>query len=178
MLAGDHWPDGPREQAQHELYMPPKKFALHLRAGFSLVEVVIALGVVSFAFFTLVCLMPVGLKTMHDAMDTTTEGMIVQQIASEARLGSFTNLEADYNNQTFYCDDDGSNLTNTSSATSVFKIAATVTSPAYPGSAVTTVSAISNNIQMLRLAVCVVPGGAGAATRTNYYNVLIPYSGD
>lgn len=52
-------------------------------AGFSLVEVTLAIGIVAFALITLLALMPVGLKTNRKSIDEI------------AALGMLTSLESD-----------------------------------------------------------------------------------
>ncbi len=166
--------------------MPLKKFTLWLHGGFSLVEVTIALGIVSFAFVTLLGLMPVGLNVMRQAMDSTTEGMIVQQLSGQARMGAFTNLVTLYGTpasvKVFYCNEDGSNLTNVfpTNPTMVphFKIYTSVLPSTYPGSTVTTLSPMSSNLVTLHIGVAVAPGKTSVAKSTNFYNVLIPNSGN
>lgn len=61
--------------------------------GFSLVEVVLALGVCSFAMIAIVGMIPVGLSTFKDAMNTTVRSQIVQSIASDVLLTDFSKLE-------------------------------------------------------------------------------------
>lgn len=61
-------------------------------AGFSLVEVVLAIGIVAFAFLPLLGLMPIGLNTSRQAIDTTMEAQIVQQMTSLAQQTDFSNL--------------------------------------------------------------------------------------
>lgn len=166
--------------------MPLKRFTLWLHSGFSLVEVTIALGIVSFAFVTLLGLMPVGLNVMRQAMDSTTEGMIVQQLAGQARMGAFTNLTTVYgipsNVRVFYCNEDGSGLTNSYPANPSiaphFKIYTSVLASTYPGSTVTTLSPISSNLMTLHIGIAVAPGKTSVAKSTNFYNVIIPNSGN
>lgn len=65
-------------------------------AAFTLVEVVLALGIVSMAIVPMMGLLTVGLNTFHDAVNTTTETEITQQVAHDIQLGSFTNTAASY----------------------------------------------------------------------------------
>jgi len=51
---------------------------LHRQEGLSLVEVVMAIGIVSFAILTLVALIPVGLKTVRESSD---EAAAINQLA-------------------------------------------------------------------------------------------------
>src|ERR1700761_2326973 len=62
--------------------------------AFSLVEVVIALGVTSFALLSMVALIPMGLIQARQASDTTTESQIVQYARNEIEMTPFTNLSA------------------------------------------------------------------------------------
>ena len=56
--------------------------------GFSLVEVVIALGIVSFAVLAIVGMMPVAMKSAQDSMRQTDSTLIAQRIFSELKTGS------------------------------------------------------------------------------------------
>jgi uncharacterized protein (TIGR02598 family) len=58
-------------------------------AGFSLVEVIIALGIVAFAFVPLMGLLPVGLTSFRSAIDQTVLSQIVQQIGNESQQSDF-----------------------------------------------------------------------------------------
>jgi len=59
--------------------------------GFSLVEVVIALGIVSFAVLAIVGMMPMALKSAQESMRETDSTLIAQRIFSELRTGSGAN---------------------------------------------------------------------------------------
>ena len=61
--------------------------------GFSLVEVALALGIVAFAFVSLFGLLPVGLTTFRNAIDTTNESRIVQSFVSKVIATDFENLQ-------------------------------------------------------------------------------------
>jgi uncharacterized protein (TIGR02598 family) len=52
------------------------------RFGFSLVEVVLALGVVSFAIVAILGIIPTGLQTSHSSQDETRAAQIAQTILS------------------------------------------------------------------------------------------------
>jgi uncharacterized protein (TIGR02598 family) len=59
--------------------------------GFSLVEVVIALGIVSFAVLAIVGMMPVALKSAQESMRETDATLIAQRIFAELKTGSGAN---------------------------------------------------------------------------------------
>ena len=56
--------------------------------AFSLVEVVIALGIVSFAVLAIVGMLPVAMKSAQESMRETDSTLIAQRIFSELRTGS------------------------------------------------------------------------------------------
>ncbi len=62
--------------------------------AFSLVEIVISVGIVSFAFVALMGMIPVGLSTFENSIDATMEAQISQRLFSEAQQANFSNLTA------------------------------------------------------------------------------------
>lgn len=60
--------------------MKRKNFRKRTRHGFSLVEVVLALGVISFAIVAILGVLPVALQTGHSAQDDTRAPQIAQDI--------------------------------------------------------------------------------------------------
>jgi len=65
------------------------------QAGFSLVEVTIAIGIVSFAFVSVIGLIPTGLNTFHQAMDASVGTQIVQRVLNDLQQTDFTVLTQD-----------------------------------------------------------------------------------
>ena len=57
-------------------------YPIRQKTAFSLVEVVIALGVIAFAIVAILGVLPIGLKTGHSAQDQTRAGQIAQDILS------------------------------------------------------------------------------------------------
>ncbi len=64
-------------------------------AGFSLVEVVLAIGVVAFAFVALFGLLPTGLSIFRKATDTSVGAQIFQKIVDDARQTDYLGLVDD-----------------------------------------------------------------------------------
>ena len=62
--------------------------------GFSLVEVTLAMGLVSFSLVGLMGLLPVGLSNFREAMELQTQARIAQQIAAEFQLMPFSQVTA------------------------------------------------------------------------------------
>jgi uncharacterized protein (TIGR02598 family) len=95
-------------------------------SGFSLVEVSVAMAIVSFAMVSILGLIPMGLTNFRQAMNNTVEAQIVQGITSDLELASFTSLQS----TTDYYDSDG----NATTASSQPVYTATVTVAAVDGS--------------------------------------------
>ena len=70
-----------------------RKVLTNLKAkGFTLVEVVLAIGIVAFAFVGLLALMPAGLSTFRKAMNTSVGAQVAQQLSSEIEQTDFDSL--------------------------------------------------------------------------------------
>jgi len=99
------------------------------RSGFSLIEVTIALGVVTFAAVSILGLLPTGLLVMRDAMNQTVESQIVRSIAGQSVVANFANLT---NGSPFYFNDEGQRILTAEG--SVYTVSLSNTTPIYPGS--------------------------------------------
>jgi uncharacterized protein (TIGR02598 family) len=88
-----------------------------LQKGFTLTEVVLALGIIAFAFIPVLGLLPLGLDTSRQAIDTTVEAQIVQSLSSKALQADFSNLDTLTNS--FYFDYQGN---STSEPNAVYKV--------------------------------------------------------
>ena len=62
-----------------------------LSRGFSLIEVVLALGVIAFALVGIMGLFPVAMKSAQESQRETRATLIAQQIFSDLRAGNGTN---------------------------------------------------------------------------------------
>ncbi len=100
---------------------PSLRMATH---AFTLVEVVLALGVASFALLSMMGLLTVGLADFHDAMNASTETQIAQQLASQIELSDFS-VASNQAAGTYYFTDEG---LATNAAGAVYS--ATVSAPA------------------------------------------------
>ena len=71
----------------------PRKFIAQLRpSGFSLVEVVLAVGIIAFAFVAILGLLPAGLHQFRQAMDTSISAQIAQRVIEDAQQTDFDTL--------------------------------------------------------------------------------------
>jgi len=72
---------------------PPVRSARHACPGaFSLIEVTLAIGIVSFAMVSMMGMLPFGLTHFKKAIDTTIEAQIVQAVSSQIELADFSQL--------------------------------------------------------------------------------------
>ena len=101
------------------------------RSAFSLVEVTIAIGIVSFALVTLLGVVPVGLIATQEAMRQTARSQIIKQISSDLGMMPFARI-GDYLASEQYYDYNGSRSIGTSDR--VFIATMTNALPSYPGS--------------------------------------------
>ena len=61
-------------------------------AGFSLVEVVMAVGVAAFALVALLGLLPSGLKTFKSTMNTAVGSQIAQRVFNDMQIADWKDL--------------------------------------------------------------------------------------
>lgn len=95
----------------------PRSLArLRQRAAFSLVEVTIAIGIVSFAFVSVLGLIPTGLTTFRRAMDVSIGSQIAQRVINEAQQTDFNVLTSGSHSAPRYFDDQGTEVRPANSA--------------------------------------------------------------
>jgi uncharacterized protein (TIGR02598 family) len=93
-----------------------------------LIEVVLAIGVVAFAFIPMIGLLPVGLSTFRQSIEATVGSQIVEGIINEAQQTDFTTLTNQTNALSYYYyDEQGNKLT--SQAGSVYTAQVIVNAP-------------------------------------------------
>lgn len=61
-------------------------------AAFSLVELTLSLGIISFAFVGVLGLLPAGMNVFRDSMNASTGAQIVQRVLTEAQQTNFSVL--------------------------------------------------------------------------------------
>jgi uncharacterized protein (TIGR02598 family) len=83
--------------------------------GFSLVEVTLAMGLVSFSLVGLMGMLPVGLSNLREAMELQTQARIAQQLAAELQLLPFAEVSGGSYQSSFprHYDEEGSSVTAT-----------------------------------------------------------------
>jgi uncharacterized protein (TIGR02598 family) len=78
--------------------------AATIRSGFTLVEVVLALGIASFVIISLVPLLLVSLSSAQKSIDFTRRSQVIQQVASELTQSQFATTTT---SATWYFDAEG-----------------------------------------------------------------------
>lgn len=92
----------------HPTRPAPPAFTGRLPArGFSLIEVVLCIGIVAFAFLAILGLLPTGLTTFRQAIDHTLGAQIVQRLVGDAQQTDFPTLIAATAPYRRYFDDQG-----------------------------------------------------------------------
>lgn len=83
----------------------PAAGGLH-RHAFSLVEMVLALGVVAFVFVALIGILPVGMQSSRQAIDNTIQVEIFQRMVGFAQQTDFSRI-SELHDAKYYFDDQG-----------------------------------------------------------------------
>lgn len=89
------------------------------RGGFSLVEIVLAMGIMAFGLIPLLALMPIGLTVHRQAIESTVSSQIVARVTHAAQQAEYSNLP-DSSNPLTYCFDDQGNLLASGSNANLF----------------------------------------------------------
>ena len=77
------------------------KQKIQYRAGFSLVEVIVAMGVVAFAFVGLLGIIPSGLNSFRQSVDQARALAALNQVASAVRNSKFDKIDSGDANYSF-----------------------------------------------------------------------------
>jgi type II secretory pathway pseudopilin PulG len=102
---------------------------IHSIDAFSLVEVTLALAVVSFPMLSILALLPVGLETLRDSRVDTAVGDIHRQLRAEAVSVPFTNLIDSYYEATISLANSVAPGLTSSASTSMRTLEVTLISP-------------------------------------------------
>ena len=78
-------------------------------SGFSLVEIVVAVGIVATVMVALLGMIPTGLNTVNEAADTMAEIRIAQQILGEVQMAEWEEVD-DWDAKPYYYDAEGNKL--------------------------------------------------------------------
>jgi uncharacterized protein (TIGR02598 family) len=98
-------------------------------SAFSLVEVTLALGIVSVSLLSLIGLLPAGLGVLRESMDQTVHAQIVQRIAAGVVSSDFTSL----GNETLAFDQEGQLLKGAGDSSAQYQATIQQSNPSLPG---------------------------------------------
>lgn len=145
-------------------FSPTCRIPLRPRSAFTLVEVSIALAVVSIALLSVMGLMPVGLSTMREAMDQTAEAQILRRISGEAALVPYDRLDTFAAAGPYYFAQDGTLQSHQGQGTR-YAVSLIRSTASYPGSS--NVSSLSDSMATFRLETVRLAGGVEQTRTTN-----------
>ncbi len=92
------------------------------RNGFSLVEIIIALAVVSFGLIAVVGLIPQGIQSARDAADNTLAATIVQDTLNAVRAQALASWPPPAGTQSYYYDAAGTNEFSSAGTLTVYQV--------------------------------------------------------
>ncbi len=108
--------------------LPPTSSGSRAKA-FSLVEVTLALGIISVSLLSLIGLVPAGLGVLRESMDQTVHAQIVQRITAGLVSSDFASL----GNETLAFDQEGQLMSNAGDSDARYRATIQETNPSMPG---------------------------------------------
>ena len=75
--------------------------------GFTLAEVMIAMGIVASVMVGLLGMIPLGVRAVREATNLTISGRIAQEIISNIQQSNWKDVLTSYDGKTFYFDNEG-----------------------------------------------------------------------
>ena len=100
------------------------------RSGFSLVEIVVAVGIVATVMVALLGMIPTGLNTVNEAAHTMSEIRIAQQVLGEVQLTDWREIEQWESDGPYFYDLEGTKLETEDSNKVVYTCEVEVGEPA------------------------------------------------
>lgn len=150
--------------------------------AFSLIEVVLAMGVTSFALLGMVALLPIGLKTQREAADGMTQAQIVQYARNQLELTTFTNLSV-WTKTPVYFDAQGL-PTTANDPSQVYQATFAMTNVAFCPNTASSASPIfintgpqNNNTNAMLVQMTVINRTESGPTATNVFPIVVANAG-
>ena len=125
------------------------------RGGFSLVEVVLAVGVAAFALVTLMALLPAGLNTFKGSMSTSIGTQIAERVFNDLQVTDFSDIET--TNRFF--DEQGTEMTESNNVHCIYWVQVNIGDPG-GNTSTSLMGNTSTNLYTVKLYVARNPGGA------------------
>lgn len=88
----------------------PTSLRRRSEAGFSLIEVTLAIGIIAFAFVALFGLLPTGMQTFRASVDSTNDVTMLQEMNAMVQVTAWKNidnLDSTKSGDEFYFDEEG-----------------------------------------------------------------------
>ncbi|MDD5348715.1 MAG: Verru_Chthon cassette protein B [Chthoniobacteraceae bacterium] len=142
-------------------------------SAFSLVEVIIALSIISVSLVSVVGLMPACLGSMREAVDQTAKAQIVERVADEVMLTPFSGLAAYAAKSPFYFDDQGT-LQKAKDSNTRYEVKLASAAADYPGAE--DGATLTTNIAAFSLEIARWTGSAEIGA--SKYVIYVPNSGN
>jgi uncharacterized protein (TIGR02598 family) len=127
-------------------------------AGFSLVEIVIAVGVAAFALMALLGLLPSGLKTFKSSVDASVGSQIAQRIFNDLQIADWASVTNNTNPVRFF-DEQGTELADSNAINCIYWARVNVSSNS-SGVSTTYLNNTTANLVTVNVMVANNPGGA------------------
>jgi len=119
-------------------------------SAFSLVEVTLALGIISVSLLSLIGLLPAGLGALRESMDQTVHAQIVQRIAAGVSTSEFASLTG----QTLTFDQEGQLLAGSTGVDARYTAKIEESKPSLPGvSADADVAQMQDHLKRIRIGI-------------------------
>lgn len=90
-----------------------------LASAFTLVETMIATGLITFSVVSVLGVLPIGLTSLRNSMDQTIEGQIIRSVGAQTVASSFDSLASPTN---YYFDEEGQTLPDATGAYFLAKV--------------------------------------------------------
>lgn len=136
--------------------------------GFSLVEVTLAIGIISFGMLSVIGMIPVGLSTIRHAIDERIEAQIAQGMKAEILLTPFSELSETYAKKTFHFDAEGKPTDQ--QGLSHFQVKTDLVAAIYPGA--TDEPEVWNAVRSVQVEI------SGIRDEMHRFAIIVPNSGD
>ena len=143
------------------------------RRAFTLIEVTMAVGVISVMIVSMLGVMTVGLTTIKDASDDTMHAQILARLASAAQQTPFNQIDGLATSGPLTFDEAG--RTTSEHQSSIYRATLEVRNGAadsYPGAPTTA----STSVKTVRIVVSTFPPGAKGPLSSSYASLIIPHS--
>ncbi|HSI86402.1 MAG: Verru_Chthon cassette protein B [Candidatus Methylacidiphilales bacterium] len=139
------------------------------RGGFTLVEVSLSIGLLSFSLLALIGLVPSGLGALRDSSDQTTRAQIIQRISNDLVITDFADMAAA---APLYFDEEGQ--VQKTQTTAHYRVEFRDVPPTLPGLTETEQAGMHAQLKCIRIGITRTEGGVQAATAiTHWYSLQV-----